>query len=248
MERYYDLVMANTMAKYARKETNMDFPGTGFDHLPENERWKKVKETFFGSKLGVITEWGLIDFEEAEMRLLKGGEGLTYDSYLDAQKASSGRLREDFLRVYYDCCVGEFKGRVERINKHKGQICFDRIWIRGWYHGDMESFDGKEDHVWMDLEGFEEYRVGDCLAFTADVYRYVKSSKGKMIDFALRDPEDIRKIEEYELPSDEQLRMQAIDQLICEVCLFADHCNGIMCLANQEWRDQMRMQLLSFGK
>ena len=244
MEKYYDLVMANTIVKYIREDVGMDLPGTGFDHLPKDERWMKVKETFTGSRLGVITEWGLIDFDEAEMRTLKGGEGLTYDSYLDAQKASAKCVRTDFQKIYYDCQYGEFTGCVERINKKKGHICFEQIWVRGWDHGGVDCFDGKENNVWMDLAGFEEFRVGDCLAFSADVYRYVKSGHGKMINFGLRDPENIRKIESYKLPSNEQLRTQAIDQLVCEVCLFADHCNGGMCLANKDWRKQMRTQLL----
>ena len=39
---------------------------------------------------------------------------------------------------------------------------------------DGTMFDGKEDHVWMDKSGFEEYTIGDGVSFGAEVYRYVK--------------------------------------------------------------------------
>lgn len=106
---------------------------------------------------------------------------------------------------------------------------------------------GKEDHVWIELQNFEEYEVGDCLSFTAEVYRYVKCGNGKRIDFGLRKPGNISKIDSYELPSNEELTLQAIDQIICEVCLFREHCNGF-CIANPEWRAGMRQQLLVFKK
>ena len=73
------------------------------------------------------------------------------------------------------------------------------------------SFPLKEDHVWMSLTGFENYRVGDCLSFEAEVYRYIKTSRGKMIDFELKDPAGIRKVGEYEVPSDEQLRIETTE-------------------------------------
>ena len=51
--------------------------------------------------------------------------------------------------------------------------CLKRIFISGMYT-DGTMFDGKEDHVWMDKSGFEEYAVGDGISFGAEVYRYVK--------------------------------------------------------------------------
>ena len=53
------------------------------------------------------------------------------------------------------------------------QICLKRIFISGMYT-DGTMFDGKEDHVWMDKSGFEEYAIGDGVSFGAEVYRYVK--------------------------------------------------------------------------
>ena len=87
MERYYDLVMA----KYAKKEAGLDLPGTGFDQLPEPERWERVKEALSGSRLGVISEWGLIDFDPEEKGKTKGAESLSYEEFIDLQK-KSGRF------------------------------------------------------------------------------------------------------------------------------------------------------------
>lgn len=96
----------------------------------------------------------------------------------------------------------------------------------------------------MSLTGFENYHVGDCLSFVAEVYRYIKTSRGKMIDFGLKDPAGIRKVGEYEVPLDEQLRIQATEQIVCtDLCMFRDHCDGF-CIANQEWKESMLNLLL----
>lgn len=47
---------------------------------------------------------------------------------------------------------------------------------------DGVMFDDKEDHVRMSKTGFEELDVGDSVSFSADVYRYVKTGNGKLID------------------------------------------------------------------
>ncbi len=78
----------------------------------------------------------------------------------------------------------------------------------------------------MPKEGFENYKVGDCLTFFAEVYRYVKTGNGKRIDFALRNPQRIKKIDSYELPTDDELMLQSIDAIICETCYLNEHCGA----------------------
>jgi len=118
--------------------------------------------------------------------------------------------------------MSHFKGQIEKVKpKH---ICFKRIFISGMYT-DGTMFDGKEDHVWMDKSGFEECAVGDSVSFCAEVYRYVKTGNGKLIDYGLRNPTGIQKIEAYELPSDDELIMQEVEQLICETCFLSEQCN-----------------------
>ena len=65
-----------------------------------------------------------------------------------------------------------------------------------------------------------------------------------MIDFELKNPAGIRKVREYEVPSDEQLRIQAAEQILCmDLCMFRNHCDGF-CIANQEWKESMLNLLL----
>mgnify|MGYP006913689530 FL=1 len=46
-----------------------------------------------------------------------------------------------------------------------------------------------------------------------------------MIDYGLRNPTGIQKIEAYKLPSDDELIMQEVEQLICETCFLSEQCN-----------------------
>lgn len=139
----------------------------------------------------------------------------------------------------------EFAGQVERINKDN--ICFKCIYVCGMFM-DGECFDGKEDHVWMAKERFGECQVGDCFKFFAEVYRYLKTSNGKRIDYGLRNPEDIVKVESYELPSDDDLLMQNIDQIICEACMLREHCYKERCIANEQRREDMRKSMFAVAK
>lgn len=187
-----------------------------------NEKWQKFKKEFWGKKLLATTEWGLIDFDPQGKDDMVGGDALSYDEYLDLQMQSGKRVRTYFEICYYDADFFSFKGRIKRINTKKQLLCFERIFVEDLY-GDGDGFSGKEDHVWMSLTGFENYRVGDCLFFEAEVYRYLKTSRGKMIDFGLKDPVGIRKVGEYEVPSDEQLRIQARSRYSVWTCV----CSGI---------------------
>ena len=81
-----------------------------------------------------------------------------------------------------------------------------------------------------------------------DIYRYLKTRNGKQISFGIREPYDITQIESYELPSDDDMIMQAVDQMMCEVCMFNEHCYMGMCIANKEWREEMRKTLFNAAK
>ena len=108
---------------------------------------------------------------------------------------------------------------------------------------DGGMFDGKEDHVWMDKKGFEEYQVGDSIEFFAEIYRYVKTGNGKQIDFGLRNPEGIRKILPYELPTDEELIEQSINMIICETCYLGEQCNRGVCLRPKKEINQLKQKM-----
>ena len=62
--------------------------------------------------------------------------------------------------------------------------------------------------------------MGNRLAFEVEIYRYLKTRHGRVTDFGLRNPTDVRKIESYELPSNAQLRLQAVGVIICgDLCI-----------------------------
>ena len=136
--------------------------------------------------------------------------------------------------------MSHFKGQIEKVKpKH---ICFKRIFISGMYT-DGTMFDGKEDHVWMDKSGFEECAVGDSVSFCAEVYRYVKTGNGKLIDYGLRNPTGIQKIEAYELPSDDELIMQEVEQLICETCFLSEQCNRNYCTTDPKKKRLLKQEM-----
>ena len=178
------------------------------------ENYNEFKQAHYGTKTCVQTEGGAVLFNPDSQKEVVGAEKMTYDEYIDVQIASLGKLRREFANLYFNIPMG-FKGELEKANKNK--VCFKRIFMTGMFlDGDM--FDGKEDHVWMDKKGFSEFQIGDSVEFFAEVYRYVKTGNGKQIDFGLRNPEGIRKIPPYELPTDEELADQSINMIICEAC------------------------------
>lgn len=182
---------------------------------------------YYGEKDRVSDEGGIILFDPASQRNVAGAEKFSYNEYLDVQFASLGKKhRPYFANCFFNAVMSHFKGQIEKVrSKH---ICFKRIFISGMYT-DGTMFDGKEDHVWMDKSGFEEFGVGDSVSFGAEAYRYVKTGNGKLIDYGLRNPTNIQKIEAYELPTDDELIMQEVDQIICETCFLSEQCNRNYC-------------------
>ena len=184
----------------------------------------------YGDDIMVMSGFGNIDFSLNGKADIVGGEKLSYDDYLDIQIQSYGKQRSWFAMCYYNL-PGEFMGYMEK--KTKDNVCFQKIYVSGMYP-DGDCFKGKEDHVWMNIRGFENLKVGDCVSFYAEVYRYIKTGNGKVLDYSLRNPQNIQQITSYELPSDDDLIKQSINQILCETCYFSEHCNKTYCLRNQE--------------
>ncbi len=201
---------------------------------------QKNKDAHYGQKVAVQEENGIIDYDPEGMKDIVGGEKLSYDEYLEIQKQSQGKVRGWFQLCYYEISLG-FKGQIER--KTQNRVCFKRIFVEGMY-SDGLCIDGKEDHVWMDLEGFEQFKIGDSVSFSAEVYRYLKTGNGKLIDFGLRNPTEITIIDPYELPSDDDLMRQSVEEIVCETCLFTDKCYGICLLPKGEKKKRVDDMLL----
>ena len=191
-----------------------------------------------------MSEFGSIDFSPNGIKDIAGGAKLTYDDYLEAQFNSKNKYRHDFANCYYNIPM-EFMGQIEKTTKDK--ICFKRVFV-SWMYSDGAIFDGKEDHVWMDKRGFEEFSIGDSLSFFADVYRYIKTGNGKVLDFGLRNPQGIKQIDSYKLPTDEELILQGINQIICETCMLSEQCNRVSCMMNSKEKKRLKKYMLGIVK
>lgn len=182
--------------------------------------------TYYGEDDCVDGENGLVFFSLNSRKDVVGAEEMSYDEYLDIQFSSLGHpYRSGFANGIFNYLLS-FKGQIEKVKPK--YVCFKRIFIEGMYSDGM-MFDDKEDHVWMDRSGFEEFSAGDSVSFGAEVYRYVKTGNGKLIDYGLRNPTNIQKIEAYELPTDDELIMQEVEQIICETCFLSEQCNRNYC-------------------
>lgn len=200
-------------------------------------KWKKFKKEHYGKPYVVKHEKGYIDFSPDGMKQVKDGENLSYNEYLEIQHDSCEHSRQYFAMSYFDNLMCDFKGQIDRFDTVKKKVVFKRLFVDGMY-SDGIGFFGKEDHVWMDMQPFEDFSAGDCIRFSATIYRYLKTSGGKRIAFGLREPEFIKKIDSYEVPTDEQLIDQQTDQLVCETCRHYDHCFMGNCIANEQERKE----------
>lgn len=184
----------------------------------------------------------LIFFSPDSQKDVVGAERISYDDYIDAQIQSAGKIRIDFLNCFMNYPL-EFKGEVEKVDTVHNRICFRRIFVTGMY-SDGVCFDGKEDHVWMSGDGFGDCSVGDCFHFGAEVYRYLKTGNGRTVDYALRNPGSIKRIDKYSLPTDKELALQRIREIICESCYLTDSCSHMNCLRNSKEIRSLEKELL----
>ena len=206
--------------------------------------WKNFRKKNYGKNICAMYGKGVIDFAPESMENITNGNFKSYDEYLVVQRDSCGKNRRYFEMCYYHIggAYADFKGKILRFDETKGKVLFKRIMLNGMY-GDGTGFYGKEDHVWMDKADFEELSVNDCVQFEADIYRYMRKKDGKLIDYGLQNPKEIRKIESYEVPTDEELIDQQLNQLVCETCRYQEQCYLGMCIANKQEREA-RFQLL----
>ena len=135
--------------------------------------------------------------------------------------------RNGFKGCYYESGFGSFKGQIDKIKSR--HICFKRIWIQ-WEYG-LDVCEDKEDHVWIfDAEPIFKIGVkeGDCVSFVGEIHPYKR--RNGTCELGIRGPECVEKINEYDLPTDEDIFLQNMHKIECELCLFRDHCDGLFCL------------------
>lgn len=212
----------------------------------ESEKWEEKKARFYKKDCICLMHGGAIFFSETSMSGLEGGEGMGYDEYLDIQRQSLGKIRASLIPAFADHGLVTINGRIGKIDRVKKMICFPEAWISAWDRSEYwanprpvpDYTPAKEDNLWMALDGFENFKVGDCVSFTAEVYRFVKFRndpfRRPVIDFGVRNPENIKKENEKNLPTEEDLLEFRISQILCEMCMYEDHCYG-HCIASEDW-------------
>ena len=211
-----------------------------------NKEFYELIDAHYGTKASFqIPEVGIIFFDRELAKGIVGGEKLSYEDFIDIQIQTKLDFRSSFFMCWVYTPMG-FKGEVETFAK--GKICFKRIYDE-YMLPDMSIHLGKEDHVWMDATGFGKLEKGDCVSFFAEVYRYIKKSDGKKLDYGLRNPEGIEKINKYDLPSDDDLLMQEIDSMLCETCNMADFCSSRSnCMRDPKERKLLKKQMFDLVK
>lgn len=210
------------------------------------KEWKALKKKFWMRDYIILTDNGPVDFSPDRYRDVDfNGVRVSYEEFLDLQRVFGGADRTCFAKLFVDCGgSGEFKGQIERVNEKSGKVLFTRIFVQSIY-GDGSYWTGKEDHVWMSRTGLEAFCAGDRLSFSADVYRYIKKGNGKQIEFGIRNPRYIKKIAEYELPSDDEMLMQEIGDFVCETCMYTDYCYRDPCIAPPGYREDIKRDLFA---
>ena len=210
----------------ARKQEEKEIRKKASDLLAKHPEYEGMIIANYGKKVVQETEDGYIDFDPDGLKDVVHGEKLTYNDYIDAQINAIGKTHGGFQWCFYNIPF-RFKGKIEKITDEF--VCFQRISIEGMYPDGICS-DDKEQHIWMDIKGFESFQPGDCVEFAAEPYRYLKTGKGKQIDFGLRNPSGVKKIDNYDLPSDEELMRQELDLIRCEVCYLNENCDRLNCI------------------
>lgn len=186
----------------------------------ELDEWESCKKENYKSNVVLQDYEFTVDFNYEHYLNLVGKDKISYDDYLDLQRVTFyENLKTSFMACFYNMGFGYFCGKITK--KTYNRICFNYIFISSIYP-DGIIFSGKEEHVWMDEKGFEKFKVGDCVSFFAETYIYIKTGNGKELDFGIRNPKDIKKIKEYELPSDRDLANEAINELMYDTCDVAE--------------------------
>lgn len=143
----------------------------------------------------------------------------------------------------YDCYT--ISGEVESINVDK-DIAIDELMCR--YKNLSVSQIQKYSNV------FANYVVGDYISFTADIYANfkelsLKASKFEekwLITYCLKNCFDIEKIDKDTFDNkiseiNKVTSRQAIEEIVCETCLFQSQCVRINCLlSNEEFEKKVK--------
>lgn len=196
----------------------------------DSDEWHNLLADCYDEEVtNIMDDYSLMTFSRDYAKDIVGCPNISYDDFLVMEYRSHSQWRHGFEGFYFGYALPSyFHGTISsQNNKH---ICFNSLALTGYYM-DGERFDDKEGHVWMDAKDFKSFNVGDCVEFQAEIYMYAKSGDDgkKVLDFGLRKPHSIQKIDKYHVPSDEELMKEQMQQIKCEFCLYYDNCNQLYC-------------------
>lgn len=116
-------------------------------------------------------------------------------------------------------------------------VVLKKVVVDGIRH-DGIGFMGSEDHVNIfdakDIKTLMEKDLhpGDKICFAAQTKEYER--KDGSVDFSFCDISDVEVVDNYDIPTKEELIDEQIRNLVCEVCIFNEHCYCRMCVANDD--------------
>lgn len=194
-----------------------------------HQTWEEFKDENRGREYLVLSEYGPIRFSRDGMKDVVGGENLTFEEYLDAQKPTS-KTRTGLQSAYYQCPECDFMGIISRKNSRK--VLFKRLYISG-FDSYMENFSSTEKNVWVDVRKFRDFNVGDAVSFTGTIYQYLFTNGKQQINYAVKKPDNVVKVNEKDIPSDRDVMEDSLRALVCDTCMLQEHCNGFCLMENK---------------
>lgn len=188
----------------------------------ELKSWEDCKKSNYEQNTIIRNYEFTIDFSLRNYeRLEKNGTNVSYDDYLDLQRISFYKdIRSHFLWIYLNLGVGDFCGKITKANDN--YFCFNKIYSDAMDMYDCTFSSGVEQHVWIERKGLDGFGVGDCVSFSAEVYQYVKKNGGLGLDFGLRNLSNVKRIEEYKLPSERDMLDEQVTKLLYDTCDLAE--------------------------
>ena len=148
-----------------------------------------------------------------------------------ASMSNQNGQQRDYLKLDN---FGVYFAKVVSIEEN--QAVLKNVVIDGIRHDGM-GFMGSEDHVNIfntkDIKILKEkdLQPGCKICFMAQSYEYER--KDGSSDFSLCNISDIEIIDDYDIPTKEELINEQIRNLVCEVCLYDDSCDCGVCMADK---------------
>lgn len=202
------------LAMKEKAQKTKQIPEWLLEKYKDNKEALELLEECYGRNIFIQSMMGDACFSPNHVEKIKNAQ-ITYDKYVDLVLLSMGRWRRCLNAYFNGMFEASFKGQIEK--KYDDSVLFIKLYVNACYP-DGDGFKDKEDHVWIKSCEFGEFSEGDCVSFSAEPYLYMKKkgTADEMLDFGLENPYDIKKIEPYGLPTDEDMQKQFLENILLE--------------------------------